>query len=131
MSTFYAERKLKLLITEERIEQINGAKAETATFLSILFFKLRLVCLQFPHRSSPPLNFIKIINYFVIVFIFYRVVSFSDDERSLHSGVSRRVEFGWNVGNKRDSFRRLIEREGDLDITFRFFFAPDVRVEII
>ena len=40
MSAIYAEGKLKMLLTERRIEQIIGREGETATFLKRCLLKV-------------------------------------------------------------------------------------------
>ena len=41
-----------VVANERAVEQINGAKAETATFLFSLRVKFQLACCRFPPRSS-------------------------------------------------------------------------------
>ena len=51
--------------------------------------------------------------------ILNRRISLADRKKSFISGVFRRVEFSRNIGNKSQTFRRMIERVSDFDITFR------------
>ncbi len=50
MPPFYAERRMKSLLTERRIEQINGREGETATFLKTSLVSLTLRVFGFAPR---------------------------------------------------------------------------------